>query len=139
VRLQTDMGCWSSKAAASPTAPPIPKPAPAAHPASTEPSSNHQFVAGKDDQALQATHAAVQPEATAAPLSVYIVYYSLYGHVESLARAMAEAINSTGGSMKAKCFQVLDLHNSAELAAWQTGILRTLLTRILWEVGRSYL
>ena len=51
-----------------------------------------------------AAAAKTEPETKLAPAKIYIVYYSTYGHVETMARTMAEALNEAGAH--AKCWQV---------------------------------
>lgn len=80
------------------------------------PPANADTVIMRPEKPAEAPAAPAQPvhAAPAAPvavskqrtLTVYLVYYSTYGHTEALVRAMAEAMSTPEGDVRAQCFQV---------------------------------
>jgi biotin carboxylase len=69
--------------------------------------TSNQFeleMSNADDKALYQSQGAAVSEHPAKDVTIYLVYYSTYGHVEALVRKMEEAIMSTG--VKTKCWRV---------------------------------
>ena len=100
------MGCFNSKE----------RPARAGN---GRPSANADTVILRPQKPTEAPAAPVQatpvaPAAPAAtstaapkrPLTVHLVYYSTYGHTEALVRAMAEAMSTAEGDVRAQCYRV---------------------------------